>query len=135
MVCVMCENAEGKFIDEVKKINEGKIGVIVINRHNFNSIKNSADLRNCYMVIDVEDKRGFEFAKQLGGKIIDCGMNRTSTITISSNEEDYLNVCVQRAIKKPKGGIIDEQDVKMNKIEGMSQYEHLALCVCKLLAN
>lgn len=55
--------------------------------------------------------------------IITYGFNYKSTVTVSSNNEENLAICIQRAIKDIKGKEIEQQEIiiKNNNIEEANQ--------------
>ena len=73
-----------------------------------------------YLISNVDLKQNWEILKDLELTVITYGFNTKASITASSVEEEQVMVCLQRSMKTKQQKEIEPQEIKMPKLENVS---------------
>lgn len=122
-----------KSIENMKNI---KFDVIVIN-NDFKKIENYENTlkKICskadYILINTDMNKTFNISEKENKKIITYGLNRDSTVTISSIGESEILIYIQRNIKDKENKILDIQEkrVKLDKTSKCKIYEVMVIYI------
>ena len=121
-----------KNIENMKHI---RFNTIVINKK-INDIDTLKDiLENAkYIIINSDLNINLNILKEYNSIIITYGFNFKSTVTISSNSEDNIQICVQRNILKKKNNI-EQQEISVVKESDVNVYDVMIIITIVLINN
>ncbi|MGI6030886.1 MAG: hypothetical protein ACOX7F_05225 [Eubacteriales bacterium] len=80
------------------------------------------------VIVECDNVGDVRCARHLARPLVACGMRDSCTVTLSSNGEEWMSVSLQRRLCPG----VEEQEVLFRRRQGLSDYEHMALCVCGL---
>ena len=122
------------FISEKNAENMKNIffDIIVINKNVqwLDLLKNN--LENTKIIINSDINIDFNILEELSLRVISYGFNSKATITISSNTEDNVQICIQRNILT-KEDKIEQQEISVIKNENTNIYDIMILVTILLI--
>ena len=89
------------------------------------TIKNNL-IKTKYIILNSDLKINLNFIKDIKLRVITYGFNSKATITISSNTDDSIQVCVQRNIFNVKENI-EQQEISIAKKHNSDIYDIMLL--------
>lgn len=107
---------------------------IVINKKIdwFGVLKNN--LENTKIVINSDIYTDFKILRDFNVRVISYGFNSKATVTISSNTEECVQICIQRNILNKKDKI-EQQEINIYKNENEDIYDIMILVIILLIYN
>ena len=96
-------------------------------------IKNNL-IKTKYIILNSDLKINLNFFKDVNLRVITYGFNSKATITISSNTEDSIQICVQRNILNKKHNI-EQQEISLVKEDEVDIYDVMLLIAILLIHN
>ena len=80
-----------------------------------------------YLVLNTDEKENIKIFENVNVNLITYGFNLKSTVTISSIEEEFVMVCLQRGIISSKGENIDPQEIELKAKDVYTNMEEAIL--------
>ena len=113
-----------KNIENMKNI---RFDTIVVNKR-VEYIENMQNnlINTKYLIINSDLNLNLQVLKQNNFKVINYGFNSKATITLSSNTEDSVQICVQRNILNGKENV-EQQEISLNKNQNTDIYDVMLL--------
>ena len=151
-VGIITDEKSKKYINKVIKeqIKTNIFQVIFITEENVENMKNirfdtiiinkkidwidflKRNLENTKIILNSDIEFNFNKLKNLNLSIIDYGFNSKSTITLSSNTEDSIQICIQRNIVTKKSKI-EQQEISILKSENSNIYDIMIIIILLLI--
>ena len=116
----------------ITNIKNIKFEVIIID----NKINNKIELRKIIsdakiIILNTDIQMNFETLNNLNLTIITYGFNSKSTFTVSSIEENYIIICLQRNIYNNKNIEIEPQEFRIEMEENIEKYISISIFIMK----
>ncbi len=116
----------------ITNIKNIKFEVIIID----NKINNKIELRKIIadakiIILNTDIQMNFETLNNLNLTIITYGFNSKSTFTVSSIEEKYIIICLQRNIYNSENIEIEPQEFRLEIEENIEKYISIAIFIIK----
>ena len=151
-VGIITDERSRKYISKIIKeqINTDKFQIIFITEKNIENMKNihfdtivinkeieylnflKKNLENTRIIINSDININLDIFKEFNLSFINYGFNSKATITLSSNTEDCVQICIQRNIFTKKGKI-DQQEISICKNENTNIYDIMILIIIILI--
>lgn len=131
-VCFQIVYITEKSIENMKNI---RFDAICINKE-ISKIENLKDIliNAKYIIINTDLNSNLNILSEINSIIITYGFNSKSTITMSSNTEDNVQICVQRNILNKKQDI-EQQEISLKKYEQCDIYDIMLIIALLLIYN
>lgn len=117
------------FINEsnIENIKNIRFDTILIIKNNYKLFKENNTLRQIiqnakYLIINSDMENNLKILNNLSANVITYGFNSKASITASSVTNDYILLCVQRNMQTINGSIIENQEIKVNFDESITEY-------------
>ena len=151
-VGIITDNKSKKYINKIIKeqIKTNQFQVIFITEKNVDNLKNihfdtivinkkinyleylKNNLDNSKIIINSDLNIDLSALKELNLHIISYGFNSKSTITISSNTEDSIQICIQRNICI-QGEKVEQQEISKSKKVNTDIYDIMIIIIIILI--
>lgn len=151
-VGIITSDKSRKYINEIIKnqIKSEKFKVIFITEKNAKNMKNIRfdtivinkevkwldfirdNLKNVNLVLNSDLKIDYNQIKESNLRIINYGFNSKATITLSSNTDDSVQICIQRNIINKKENI-EQQEISLIKSQSSDIYDIMLLITILLM--
>lgn len=146
-VGIITENKSKKYINKIisEQVKSKKFQIIYITEKNVENMKNirfdtivinkkvewienlQNNLSNTkYIIINSDINLNLNLLKETNFQVINYGFNSKATITLSSNTEDSVQICIQRNILNKKENI-EQQEISLLKNQNTDIYDIMLL--------
>ena len=151
-VGIITSDKSRKYINSIVKnqIKSEKFRIIFITEKNAENMKNIRfdtivinkevkwldfirdNLKNVNLVLNSDLKIDYNQIKESNLRIINYGFNSKATITLSSNTDDSVQICIQRNIINKKENI-EQQEISLIKSQSSDIYDIMLLITILLM--